>query len=590
MFLRFLTCKFWIPLILLAIQSNFILAQNPVTFIITTYPDYTPKTDSLYFVTSADNWVNDPHKKFKFFPNGTFRLTIDLGELKSFDYKINRGNWNKVEGNQTGEYRENRHFIFNDTITELKISIDSWQDLHDLVFPSVNVIVQSVPKNTPDDASIYISGNFNNWTINDPATKLTKDITGVYKGVIPAGFKDLQFKFTRGSWESVECRWDGGMRSNRVFNAEKNNNKQLNAKIESWDDLSTGNLWIRLTFLIFIMQSFAITMLLMYYRSSKVLVYFSGLLTLAFLAIFLYAYHNLFRLIPFVYLLPVAIYTFIGQLMYIWFQSAMSHSAVKINLKHFLPVIPLLWFIQYLRFSNNEFYLKVVNNELNVFVYGAYAYSLVLNFYLNRKLSVVISKNIAAIPDLTYSLYRAILINFYLSAFVLVVFGIGIWQGIDPKFAIDWLNYMMWLGIGVAVLYYQYYFFTSIYNRYTNKFGAKKEEILNKDVWATLKNKLTELMETKAIYSNPNLSLSDIAGEIGTNKHYISRLINEGFKKNFTDYVNEYRIKAFIEAVGKDKNNNTFLYHAFDVGFNSKSSFNRAFKKMTNKTPSEYFQ
>jgi AraC-like DNA-binding protein len=181
------------------------------------------------------------------------------------------------------------------------------------------------------------------------------------------------------------------------------------------------------------------------------------------------------------------------------------------------------------------------------------------------------------------------LTNYYLSAIVFIISGICIWQKIESKFVVDWLDNILWFGIGTLIIYYEYFFFTSFYSRFAYNFANKKDEILSKNTWVTLKTKLTELMETKSAYSNPDLTLSDIARDIGTNKHYVSKLINEGFKKNFTDYINEYRIKAFIEAVETDKNNNTFLFYAFEVGFNSKSSFNRAFKKMTNKTPSEYF-
>jgi AraC-like DNA-binding protein len=573
--------------LLFILTRNF--AQNQVNFLIKSVPDYTPKTDSIFLVTSLDNWINDPHKKFKYYPDGYYRLTIDIGDAKKFEYKINRGNWNRAEGNLLGEYRENRRFLYDGKVFEVKLIIESWQDLHDLVYPAVNVIVQSIPKNTPHDASIYIAGNFNNWTNNDPGTKLTESAPGIYNGIIPAGFKNLSFKFTRGTEESAECRWDGGMLSNRAFNQNQTNEKQVVARIESWEDLSTGIIWIKLIFLIFILQSSLLTGHLMYYKSPKTVILLCALFTIAFLAKFLYATYGLFHLLPYVYFLPVVIYSFIGPLFHLWFKSSITGKSTRISYLHFLPFLPFIWFLQYLRLSEHELYLKIVNNELIGFIFAGYAYALALNLYLNYKIKLIITRNIAAIPNLTYGLYRAVLTNYYLSAVIFVISGISLWQNIESKFVVDWLDNLLWLGIGIVIIYYEYFFFTSFYIRYTNNFANKKDEILGKNTWVTLKAKLTELMEAKGIYSDPNLTLSDIAREIGTNKHYVSKLINEGFKKNFTDYINEYRIKAFISEVENDKNNNTFLFHAFEVGFNSKSSFNRAFKKMTNKTPSEYF-
>jgi len=589
MFSNKITYYFWLKVVILLFILNRTYAQNSVTFILTSIPDYTPKTDSLFLVTSLDNWVNDPHKKFKYCSDGYYRLTIDFGVAKTFEFKINRGNWNRAEGNNLGEYRENRRFFYDDKLSEVKLTVESWQDLHDLVYPSINVIVQSVPKNTPHDASLYIAGNFNNWSNNDPATKLTRNAQGIYTGAIPAGFKNLSFKFTRGSQESIECRWDGGMLSNRKFISNLTDEKQIVANIESWEDLSTGIIWIKLIFLIFILQSSLLTGLLIYYNSPKIVILLCGLFTIAFFAKFLNASTSLFHLLPYVYFLPVVIYSFIGPLFHLWFKSAITAKPTRISYLHFLPFLPFIWFLQYLKLSENELYFKVANNDLIVFILIAYAYALILNVYLNSKIKLAIARNIAAIPDLTYGLYRAVLTNFYLSAIVFIICGICWWQNIELKFVVDWLDNLLWFGVGIVIIYYEYSFFTSFYSKYANNFANKKDEMLSKNTWVTLKTKLTELMETKGAYSNPDLTLSDIARDIGTNKHYVSKLINEGFKKNFTDYINEYRIKAFINAIETDKNNNTFLFHAFEVGFNSKSSFNRAFKKMTNKTPSEYF-
>ncbi len=110
------------------------------------------------------------------------------------------------------------------------------------------------------------------------------------------------------------------------------------------------------------------------------------------------------------------------------------------------------------------------------------------------------------------------------------------------------------------------------------------------DSWTILKPRLIYLMEEKEVFTNAKLSLSDLAQALGTNTNYVSRLLNEGLKTSFADFVNAYRIKCFIRILKEDKNQSkTFLYHAYNSGFNSKSAFNRAFKKYTGKTPSEYF-
>ena len=62
-------------------------------------------------------------------------------------------------------------------------------------------------------------------------------------------------------------------------------------------------------------------------------------------------------------------------------------------------------------------------------------------------------------------------------------------------------------------------------------------------------------------------------------------------QKNFYTYINELRVKKFMDMVVDPKNKSlTFLAIAYECGFNSKSTFNSVFKKLTGFTPSEYIQ
>src|SRR5690606_31344274 len=102
---------------------------------------------------------------------------------------------------------------------------------------------------------------------------------------------------------------------------------------------------------------------------------------------------------------------------------------------------------------------------------------------------------------------------------------------------------------------------------------------------------LESVMLNEKPYLNPQLSLSDLSKQAGTNQRDVSRVINEHFGQNFYEFVNSYRIKEFQELVKKDKNKQfTILTLAYDSGFNSKATFNAAFKKIMNVTPSEYIQ
>ena len=69
----------------------------------------------------------------------------------------------------------------------------------------------------------------------------------------------------------------------------------------------------------------------------------------------------------------------------------------------------------------------------------------------------------------------------------------------------------------------------------------------------------------------------------------LSVLINQDLNQHFFDFVNEYRIKKAMSILGDTtKYHLTVLKILYDVGFNSKSSFNTAFKKHTGTTPTQY--
>ena len=105
------------------------------------------------------------------------------------------------------------------------------------------------------------------------------------------------------------------------------------------------------------------------------------------------------------------------------------------------------------------------------------------------------------------------------------------------------------------------------------------------------KNKIVDLFETKMLFKNPDLTLTDLAKNLDTNVAIISRTINQGFQLNFNDFINQYRVETVKKAFEKGEHKkSTLLGIAFDCGFNSKATFNRAFKKNTGLSPKEYLE
>jgi len=117
-----------------------------------------------------------------------------------------------------------------------------------------------------------------------------------------------------------------------------------------------------------------------------------------------------------------------------------------------------------------------------------------------------------------------------------------------------------------------------------------QEISLEKDIelW---KEKILALIHEEKIYENPKLTLSEVARSLNTNTKNISSVINSGFQMNFNDFVNHYRIESVKKKLQKGEHHtSTLLGIAYDSGFNSKATFNRAFKKSTSLSPKDFLK
>jgi hypothetical protein len=84
--------------------------------------------------------------------------------------------------------------------------------------PALTIILTRTPTDTPADATIYVAGSFNNWQTADPAYRLTADWRGLYSIILPASVRGhVEFKFTLGSWDSVELDAKDAETPNRSF-------------------------------------------------------------------------------------------------------------------------------------------------------------------------------------------------------------------------------------------------------------------------------------------------------------------------------------------------------------------------------------
>ncbi|MFI5160578.1 MAG: FtsX-like permease family protein [Sphingobacteriales bacterium] len=164
--------------------------------------------------------------------------------------------------------------------------------------------------------------------------------------------------------------------------------------------------------------------------------------------------------------------------------------------------------------------------------------------------------------------------------------------------ALDYFGYRNQLGIHV---YYPFYIFFAVMLIWTAAAAflrpqagrmiqapaapkpAPAGELREKGAW------LKKAMEATRYYQDPELSLSSLADKLELTTHELSRVINTVLKKSFNDFINEYRVRDVVSKIHDPAYDHiTLLGIAFGSGFNSKTTFNRAFRELIGKSPAEY--
>lgn len=102
-----------------------------------------------------------------------------------------------------------------------------------------------------------------------------------------------------------------------------------------------------------------------------------------------------------------------------------------------------------------------------------------------------------------------------------------------------------------------------------------------------LLDKLDQIMVSKKPFTNPKLKLDELCEMIGVSKHMLSRLLNEVYVHGFSHYIKEYRVTEARRLI-ESQDNLSLEGIGYEAGFNSKSAFFEAFKKVTGSTPAQY--
>lgn len=269
-----------------------------------------------------------------------------------------------------------------------------------------------------------------------------------------------------------------------------------------------------------------------------------------------------------------------------------------INILDFLPFIIISLYIicTYLPLSSEEKRFLVKNHSYPIYTYSFYLDMFVrvqVFFYIIKSILVLFSirkklkENFSSIPKTNFYWIQFLIIGF-ISSFLLTVPLIIIFSYLlhmpGPFLTLAVITpYFIYFNIIFYKAWYQPELFAGVEENVKYKSSKlTKEEAEN---WIV---KLNNFVEINKPHLNPDLTLNQLAEDLEIPARVLSQIINEYFNQNFYDYINRLRIEESKRMLLDSSNKMTVLEILYEVGFNSKSTFNNIFKKMTGLTPTEY--
>jgi AraC-like DNA-binding protein len=288
-----------------------------------------------------------------------------------------------------------------------------------------------------------------------------------------------------------------------------------------------------------------------------------------------------------------------GPTIYLFTQSTLYKVTYKhSDLVHYIPGITYAAFIVlYFMIPNNDVIISRSNTgELQRVIYACHAIGLIVNVtYWVLAYKIFVAFKLESKNEVSYEVHIHFMKHFlYITGFCLLVWSVLFIASLlgFPMLERNARPYI-WIILTLIILFITYYLMlTPEVLRSIPEIKSKKyhKSKLSLEDMERLKLQLDELMLKKKPYLNSKLLKSELAQLVGVNSPELARLLNENVGMNFFEYMNYYRIKEFVHLAETEKGKQlTFYGLAQEAGFNSKSTFNKSFKKLMGVSPSVYF-
>jgi AraC-like DNA-binding protein len=322
---------------------------------------------------------------------------------------------------------------------------------------------------------------------------------------------------------------------------------------------------------------------------------YSIILSFYYTALFTKNYSHLIYYVPF----DLILLLMLGPSLFLYVKVLLDQS-IKLNIFklviQLLPFIPAITFIIYFLFQDTSTRLNMLienfekglwhTNLLNLLVYFQMTVYLILCYKAIQKQLKISSKITVNKIQMDVSWLR-----------IYVVLNLS-FMLLSAPLSFYLANEKVNLLIAQFAMIIQFIYLFVKSTLQTGFFPAEAiSEVKSKDVALKITDQtasdyykeLTILMELKKPYLKEDCNILIVSEQTGISIHHISNILNNHINKSFPDFINEYRINEAKKILSsKQINKLTLEALGFECGFGSKSSFNKAFKKLTKLTPSEF--
>jgi AraC-like DNA-binding protein len=307
--------------------------------------------------------------------------------------------------------------------------------------------------------------------------------------------------------------------------------------------------------------------------------------------------------IPFIHFLDDGFFFLYGPLLFFYTQGVVFKDFTwrKSDLLHLIPFavvfIFILWYLITIDVESQRQYLTgIAEGE---YPFWMVIISLLMYFHLFcylffswrtiTRYRIILKDKYSSIDEINLDWLRFMIRTFFIITLV------GLVNSMVPVFGSIYFLY----GSVFVLLILSFYFINRVVVKALNQpaifSGIKKGEV-EKYAGSTLveeevlshANRLAKLMESEQPYLQSDLKSKDLAAMLDISTKELSQVINQGFNQNFFDFVNTYRCEEVKQILKGPDKKITVLEAMYQAGFNTKSSFNKEFKKLTGQTPGEY--